>query len=100
MNSLLDDIRVLYKSCGHKGLTSLPYPTLPYPTLIINYPNLNLIMFFFQLLGERITFLFTEGEIKDEGFLEVINSILTTGEVLLTHGSENLFIYSSSTRWI
>ena len=31
MNSLLDDIRVLYKSCGHKGLTSLPYPTLPYP---------------------------------------------------------------------
>ena len=77
--------------------------TLPYPTL--SYPNNQLPKFksyhvFFQLLGERITFLFTEGEIKDEGFLEVINSILTTGEVLLAHGSENLFINSSSTRWI
>ncbi len=49
MNSLLDDIRVLYKACGQKG--------------------------------EKITFLFTEAEIKDESFMEVINAILTTGEV-------------------
>jgi dynein heavy chain len=31
--------------------------------------------------GKKTTFLFTEAEIKDESFLEVINSILTTGEV-------------------
>jgi len=48
-NSLLDDIRELYKSAGHKR-----QPT---------------------------TFLFTESEIKEEVFLETINSILSTGEV-------------------
>ena len=31
--------------------------------------------------GKKTTFLFTEAEIKDESFMEVINSILTTGEV-------------------
>ena len=49
LNSLLDDIRVMYKACGSQGI--------------------------------KTTFLFTEAEIKDESFLEVINSILTTGEV-------------------
>lgn len=49
MNSLLDDLRVLYKACGQKG--------------------------------EKIAFLFTEAEIKDESFMEVVNAILTTGEV-------------------
>ena len=33
-------------------------------------------------LGKKVTFLFTEAEIKDEAFLEVMNSILTTGEEL------------------
>lgn len=49
VNALMDDIRVLYKSAGHKR-----QPT---------------------------SFLFTESEIKDEVFLETINSILLTGEV-------------------
>jgi dynein heavy chain len=48
-NSLMDDIRELYKSAGHKR--------------------------------QSTTFLFTESEIKDEVFLETINSILSTGEV-------------------
>lgn len=48
-SSLLDDIRILYKSAGHKR-----QPTV---------------------------FLFTESEIKEEVFLETINSILSTGEV-------------------
>ena len=48
-NALLEDIRTLYKSAGHKK-----QPT---------------------------TFLFTESEIKDEVFLETINSVLMTGEV-------------------
>ena len=49
VNSLMDDIRILYKNAGHQRR----------PT----------------------TFLFTESEIKDEVFLETINSILSTGEV-------------------
>jgi len=49
MNSLLDDIRVMYKACGCNGA--------------------------------KTTFIFTDAEIKDESFLEVLNSILTTGEV-------------------
>jgi len=48
-NSLLDDIRVMYKACGSQG--------------------------------QKTTFIFTEAEIKEESFLEVINSILSTGEV-------------------
>lgn len=49
VTSLMDDIRELYKSAGHKR--------------------------------QSTTFLFTESEIKDEVFLETINSILSTGEV-------------------
>jgi len=49
LNSLMDDIRFLYKNAGHKRMST--------------------------------TFIFTENEIKDEIFLEIINSILMTGEV-------------------
>jgi len=49
LNALMDDIRLLYRSAGHKR--------------------------------EPTVFLFTESEIKDEVFLETINSILSTGEV-------------------
>ena len=49
VNALMDDIRLLYRSAGHKR--------------------------------EPTVFLFTESEIKDEVFLETINSILSTGEV-------------------
>eukprot|EP01033_Poteriospumella_lacustris_P002475 gene2475-1807_t len=48
-NSLVEDLKELYKSAGH--------------------------------LRKPTTFLFTESEIKDEVFLEFINSVLLTGEI-------------------
>lgn len=66
MNSLLDDIRILYKNCGLKG--------------------------------EKVSFLFTEAEIKEESFLEIINSILTTGEVANLIPKDELIIMASELR--
>ncbi len=66
LNSLLDDIRGLYKLCGQKG--------------------------------EKITFLFNEADIKEEGFLEIINSILTTGEVPNLIPKDELIIMAAELR--
>lgn len=48
--------------------------------------------------GKRTTFLFTEAEIKDESFLEVINSILTTGEVSNLLPKDELMVMASELR--
>lgn len=48
--------------------------------------------------GTKTTFLFTEAEIKDESFMEVINSILTTGEVANLIPKDELMVMASELR--
>jgi dynein heavy chain len=48
--------------------------------------------------GKKMTFLFTEAEIKDEAFLEVMNAILTTGEVPNLFPKEELLGMASELR--
>jgi dynein heavy chain len=68
MNSLLDDLRVMYKACGQQGV--------------------------------KTTFIFTEAEIKDESYLEVINCILTTGEIPNLIPKDELMVMASELRAI
>lgn len=48
--------------------------------------------------GAKMTFIFTEAEIKDESFLEVINSMLTTGEVANLIPKDELMVMASELR--
>jgi len=50
--------------------------------------------------GIKTTFIFTEAEIKDESFLEVINSILTTGEVANLLPKDELLLMASDLRGV
>lgn len=66
INSLLDDVRNIYKQCGSQGT--------------------------------KTTFMITEAELKDDSFLEVINSILTTGEVSNLIPKDELLILAAELR--
>ena len=67
-NNLMDDLKVLYRiagmyiksHCGCEGFTCLLWTGLK---------------------GKGITFIFTDNEVKDEGFLEYLNNVLSSGEV-------------------
>jgi dynein heavy chain len=50
------------------------------------------------LNGAKTTFIMTEAEIKDESFLEVISSILTTGEVPNLFLKDELMVIASELR--
>lgn len=41
-------------------------------------------------LGSPMVFLFTDNEVKEEGFLEYVNMILTAGEIPGLHSKEDL----------
>jgi dynein heavy chain len=64
--SLMEDLRTLYKSAGHKRNTTV--------------------------------FLFTESEIKDEIFLELINSVLMTGEVVGLFAKDEMMAMTADLR--
>merc|ERR1719335_1355552 len=48
--------------------------------------------------GEPVTFLFTDAEVKHEGFLEYMNSILATGEVVNLFQRDERDAMASDTR--
>ena len=48
---------------------------------------------------KSITFLFTDSEVKDENFLEFLNSILLTGEVAGLFAKDELLAMSADREW-
>ncbi|KAJ8610701.1 hypothetical protein CTAYLR_005659 [Chrysophaeum taylorii] len=66
MTSFLDDLRLMYKTCGQQRKVA--------------------------------TFLFTDAQIKDENFLEVLNSLLLTGEVTGLFAKDELQMMAAELR--
>lgn len=68
-NNLMDDLKLLYKTAGN-GCSEESLDTSHMQ--VLSYIGLE---------GRGITFIFTDNEVKDEGFLEYLNNVLSSGEV-------------------
>lgn len=74
-NNLMDDLKILYRTAGagsHCRVCSSVGNTL----LAGLFPSSSV-----GLEGKGMTFIFTDNEVKDEGFLEYLNNVLSSGEV-------------------
>ena len=76
-NNLMDDLKLLYRTAGDCNTVT---------TRVCIFSLLMCMKFYIPchclgLEGRGITFIFTDNEVKDEGFLEYLNNVLSSGEV-------------------
>lgn len=81
-NNLMDDLKVLYRIAGMYIVIVFDSQTLIHSCVRQPQPIPQDHLFASTGLQARgITFIFTDNEVKDEGFLEYLNNVLSSGEV-------------------
>ena len=71
-NNLMDDLKLLYRTAGNAWHVHV---------YIYRGWLSHVLWSALGLEGNGITFIFTDNEVKDEGFLEYLNNVLSSGEV-------------------